>query len=331
MALKLGCAVWTLMEPDYHAPYEPAIQKVADAGFEGIELMVDDAEELQTYWKKEQICKIREMLSDNHLELIQVCMFQNMVGGLADLRKEKKEQALENIRAVCRLAKELGTRTVNFTSPYPEEDITVKTTATLPEYFYLNLPGIVLPGGETRCVEGWRFDAKFRLYFPEGFCWEEYWENFIDSMKRAAEIAEEEDVCLRIENRYNTMTPHTDSVLRMLKRIESRRISVTFHTGQAFLQREILPWAVHRYGKAASCVRVCDGDGLACYNLPVGAGITYWEGVLEALKEVGYDGYLSFEWLNDADKEEHVRDSIDYLRRRMEKVYGEAMEGYSCV
>ena len=55
MVLKLGCAVWTLMEPDYHAPYEPAIQKVADAGFEGIELMVDDAEELQTYWKKEQI------------------------------------------------------------------------------------------------------------------------------------------------------------------------------------------------------------------------------------------------------------------------------------
>lgn len=326
MALKLGCTVWTLMEPDYHAPYETAIRKVADAGFEGIELMVDDERELGTYWNEEQISKIKKLLAASHLELIQICMFQNMVGGLADLKAEEKEKALENIRSVCRLAKKLGTRTVNFTAPYPQNDITVRTTATLPEYFYLNIPDTVLPGGETRCVEGWRFDAKFRLYFPEHFCWADYWENFIDSMKRAAEIAEKEDVFLRIENRYNTMTPHTDSVLRMLKRVESERISVTFHTGQAFLQREILPWAVHRYGETVSCVRVCDGDGLACYNLPVGAGITHWEGVLEALKEVGYEGYLSFEWLNDADKEEHVQDSIDYLRRRIRKVYGEIAE-----
>ena len=47
MAVKYGCTVWTLMEPDYHAPYDEAVRKVAEAGFDGIELMVDDERELE--------------------------------------------------------------------------------------------------------------------------------------------------------------------------------------------------------------------------------------------------------------------------------------------
>ena len=67
--------------------------------------------------------------------------------------------------------------------------------------------------------------------------------------------------------------------------------------------------------------RACDGDGLACYNLPVGSGIIDWEGVLSALQEIGYDGYLSFEWLNDADIEENAAESLGYIRRKLKKVY----------
>ena len=320
MAVKLGCAVWTLMEPEYHAPYETAIRKAAAAGFDGLELMVDDERELEIVWTGETTDRIRELLKEQNLELIQVCMFQNLIGGLAELSEEGAQKALGYLRKVCRLAKRLGASAVDFPAPYPETSIRVKTAATLPEYYYLNPPDMVLPGGETRAVEGWRFDAKFRLYFPENFRWEDYWENFVENMKRAAAIAQEEQVTCRIENRYNTMAPHTDSVLRLLKRVENPWLSVTFHTAQAFLQREILPWSVHRYGKAVSCVRACDGDGLACYNLPVGAGIIDWEGVLRALKETGYDGYLSFEWLNDADKEEHAAESLEYIKRKMQKV-----------
>lgn len=304
------------MEPDYHAPYDEAVKKVADVGFEGIELMVDDEKELDEYWTGEGTAHMKALLESSGLELIQVCMFQNMIGGLASLRREEQDRAVRNFERVCRLAKKLGAGAVSFVSPYPEEDIKVRTTATLPEYYYLNLPDMVLPGGETRSVEGWRFDAKFRLYFPEGFKWEAYWDNFITGMKRVEDIARAEDMPCRIENRYNTMTPHTDTMLRMLKHLKGDYVSVTFNTAQAFIQREILPWAVHKYGSRLTHVRACDGDGLACYNLPVGAGICDWTGILEALGETGYDGYISFEWLNDADKEENVREALAYLKRK---------------
>lgn len=316
MAVKYGCTVWTMMEPDYHAPYEDAIRRVAGAGFDGIELMVNDREELDTYWTPEKGNEIRRLLNETGLELIQVCMFQNMIGGLASLKPEMQEEAVDNFRQVCRLAKNLGTDAVNFTAPYPEEDIRVRTTATLPEYYYLNIPDMVQPGGETRQVEGWRFDAQFRLYFREGFRWEEYWENFLKGMEKIDRAAGEEGVVCRVENRYNTMLPHTDSFLRMFRTFRGSHVSVTFNTAQAFIQREILPWAVHKYGRHLTHVRACDGDGLACYNLPPGQGICDWKGILEALSETGYDGYISFEWLNDADKEENVREALKYLKRR---------------
>ena len=315
MAVKYGCTVWTMMEPDYHAPYDKAIRKVAEAGFDGIELMVDDEKELEEYWTGEKIREIRRLLEQTGLELIQVCMFQNMIGGLASLDLEIQNEAVSNFRKACRLAKSLGTDTVNFTAPYPEEDIRVRTTATLPEYYYLNLPDMVQPGGETRAVEGWRFDAQFRMYFREGFRWEDYWDNFLNGMEKIDRAAGEEGVACRMENRYNTMLPHTDSFLKMFRRFSAKHVSVTFNTAQAFIQREILPWSVHKYGNHLTHVRACDGDGLACYNLPPGQGICDWKGILEALREIGYSGYVSFEWLNDAEKEENAREALAYLKK----------------
>jgi len=100
MSVKIGCAVWTLMEPNYKAPYEDAIRKVAKAGFEGIELMVNDAQEIGDYWTDSKVEEIRELLADLKLELTQLCVFQNMVGGLADLDKMKSQNALELLESV---------------------------------------------------------------------------------------------------------------------------------------------------------------------------------------------------------------------------------------
>ena len=55
MSVKIGCAVWSLMEPNYKAPYENAIRKVTKAGFEGIELMVNDAQEMEDYWTNSKV------------------------------------------------------------------------------------------------------------------------------------------------------------------------------------------------------------------------------------------------------------------------------------
>ena len=316
MALKIGCTVWTLLKPNYTPPYEEAVRKVGQYGFDGIELPICNKKDIENYWTLAKIKEIRGILSEQRLELSQLCMFQNLMGGLASLDTAKKKESLENFETGCKIAGELEADFISFVSPWPE-DITGRTTATLPEYFYLNVPDMITPGMEDRCVEGWRFEAKFRMFFPKPFHWNDYWNNFIDSMKRVDEIAQRNGIRVTVENRNNTMTPHTDSMLRMFHAVGSSNIGANFNTVQAFLHREILEWAVHKYGKKLFHVRAGDGDGLACYNLPVGDGIIDWKGLIYGLNEIGYDGFLSFEWLNDSEKEEHVKKSLAYIRELM--------------
>ena len=238
-------------------------------------------------------------------------MFQNLIGGLASLEASEKKDAISNFECGCILAKKLGAKFITITSPWPE---TISAhTATLPEYFYLNVPDMFVPGMENRSVDGWQFEVEFHMDLPDKFVWKDYWNNFRDSLERINAIASKNDIRLTVENRNNTMLEHTDSMMRMIRNMDDN-IGADFNVSQSFLQRECLEWAVHKYGKKLYSIHACDGDGLACYNLPVGDGTIDWEGIIYALKEIGYDGYITFDWLNDSRKDEHVQKSLQYIR-----------------
>ena len=312
--MKTCLSVWTLMKPNYAPPYLDVIATAADCGFDAVDLPICYADAMDDYWTDSTIERTNRLAEERGIRIAQVCMFQNLVGGLGSCDPARVDGALNMLRRGCALAQKLGAEMINIISPSPD-DISVLTTATLPEYFYINIPDMVVPGMEERDVDGWRFDAQFRMYFDKGFSWPKHWEMFVEAMRRASAIAAEYSLKLTIENRNNTMTPHTDSVTRLLNHVQADNLGATFNVSQAFLHREVLEWAAHKYGKRALHVRACDGDGLACYNLPIGAGIIDWEDLIKGLKEVNYDGYISLEWLNDSKALEHVRESLAYLKR----------------
>lgn len=307
------------MRPEYSAPYDEAIIKASKIGLNELELMVGSRKEMELYWTKREAERLKHLLKESDMIPLQICLFQNTIGNLASLDQKDVEESLENFRKAAALAHVLGTEIIGFPAPCPDKYIRSRTSATLPEYFFLNPPDMIMPGEEARDIKDWRFDAKFRLYFSERFDWERLWEAFIKNMNLLMNTAAQEGVYVRIENRYNSMASHTDSLLRLLKAVDHPRLSATLNTAQAFMQREILPWAIHRYGRYLTHIHACDGDGLACYNLPVGEGIIDWEGVLIALDEIGYEGTLSFDWLNDPDCEEHVAESMEYLDKKSRK------------
>jgi sugar phosphate isomerase/epimerase len=65
---------------------------------------------------------------------------------------------------------------------------------------------------------------------------------------------------------------------------------------------------------------VRDADGNTNYNLPPGQGITDWHGVIEALGESGYDGFLSLELGGYKEPARYAREAKDYLQNVISEV-----------
>lgn len=307
MAMKVGCAAWTWTEPAHNPPYEGAIRSIGELGFDGIELILRDFEDIKGYWAPEKRKEINRMLDHYGLEVSQFAMFQNVMDGLASLDKVRIRRSVDAFKAGCEISADLGCDIVNFVSPWP--DVITAPNSYLPEYYYINVPGV-----DPRIRALQTFQTKLKYKFPKPFDWERYWESHVDAVRQVALTAKEYGFRLAIENHANTMTPHTDSVIRLCEEAGEDNIGANLDTVWAYLQREYLPWSIYKYGKRLYHVHMRDGDGLAAYNLPVGYGNTDWEAVIKALKDIGYDGYLSLEWAHDSEKTRHCTEALQYLR-----------------
>ncbi len=307
MGIKIGCAAWTWTEPAHNPPYEEAIKSIGELGFDGIELILRDFEDVENYWTKDKRKEIKSMVDYYGLQVSQFAMFQNVMDGLASLEEEKKNRSIEAFKNGCEISADLGCDIVNFVSPWPST--VTAPNSYLPEYYYINVPGV-----DPRIRALQVFQTKLKYTFPKPFDWERYWSSHVDAVRKVAQIAKQYDFKLAIENHANTMTPHTDSILRLCEEVGEENVGANLDTVWAYLQRENLPWSIYKYNDKLYHVHMRDGDGLAAYNLPVGYGNTDWEMVIKALKDVNYNGFLSLEWAHDSQKTKHCTESLNYLR-----------------
>lgn len=307
MGMKIGCAAWTWTEPAHNPPYEDAVRSIGELGFDGMELILRDFADIKGYWTQEKRKEIKSMLDYYGMEVSQFAMFQNVMDGLASLEEERRQKSIDAFRAGCEISASLGCGIVNFVSPWP--DVITSPNPYLPEYYYINVPGV-----DPRIRALQVFQTKLKIQFPEPFAWERYWEKHVEAVRTVAQIAGSYGFLLAIENHANTMTPHTDSILRLCEEVGEDNVGANLDTVWAYLQRENLPWAIYKYNQKLFHVHMRDGDGLAAYNLPVGYGNTDWEMVIKALKAIGYQGYLSLEWAHDSEKKRHCQEALRYLR-----------------
>ena len=294
-------------EPAHNPPYEDAVRTIGEIGFDGMELILRDFEDVEGYWTKEKIKEINAMLDSYGMVVSQFAMFQNIMSGLASLDKTEKTRSIEAFKHGCEISAGLGCKIVNFVSPWPE--VITAPNSYLPEYYYINVPGV-----DPRIRALQTFQTKMKFHFPRPFDWDAYWENHVDAIRTVAEIANSYGFRLAIENHANTMTPHTDSLLRLCEEIGMDNLGANLDTVWAYLQREYLPWSIHKYGDRLFHLHMRDGDGLAAYNLPVGFGNIDWVEVIRALKEIGYDGFISLEWAHDSRAKEDTANVMKYLR-----------------
>jgi sugar phosphate isomerase/epimerase len=304
--MKVCCTAWVFTAPRYNPPYEQAIQTIGELGFDGIELILYDPSDLESYWTPRKIDEIVRLYRSHNLTLTEFALYQNVVAGLPDLDASAKQRSLDYFEQGCKLARSLGAEIVNMVSQWP---IGLRAPVPYPpSYFYVEAQG----------YEG--FEPKLKMQLPKDFDWDAIWTNYVDSMRQASAIARSYDLKLALEGHANVIVSHTDSFLRLYDQVPEPTFGTTLDVAWQFIQREYIPWSIYKLKSRIFHVHVRDGDGLACYTLPVGSGILDWDGIVAALKDVGYDGYLSLEIGRYADPRRYAKQSLEYLREVIGRV-----------
>ena len=151
----------------------------------------------------------------------------------------------------------------------------------------------------------------------------------IDGLGKGAAYAAERGVTLVLEN-HGLFAGRADQVRRVIEEVGSPALRANLDTGNFLLVnqdpvaavRELAPWAAYVHLKDFRKVR--DGeqvqesyaglDGSRYVGTVIGAGEVDLRGVLGALRETGYDGWLSIEYEGTGDAKEELAESVNTTR-----------------
>ncbi len=141
---------------------------------------------------------------------------------------------------------------------------------------------------------------------------ERAWAWLVEALRRCAALAEEEGVKLALEplNRYETDLVNTVAeALQLIKEVGSGAVGLLFDTFHANIEEPSIEGSIR---EAASCllhVHVADSN-----RWHPGAGHLNFASIVAALREVGYQGYLSAEILPLPDPDVCAARTIEHLR-----------------
>jgi sugar phosphate isomerase/epimerase len=279
--MELGCAVGCFTWPHYSAPYEDAVRAIGELGFKKIEMIIAESSDIDTYYTPQRIGDLKHLIEGYGMKVSELILYAHLVTGLVERDKAQRQTAIAIFSRGMEIAAKFGTDTVNIVSNWPNE---LKTPISYPPaYFHPNVNGIE------------RFETKLTMGLPSNFDAPGLWELYINSLEELISLCEKANMYLALEGHANVIIGTTDAFLRAADRIKSDRFTTNFDTAWQMVQREYLPWSVYKLQKRIRHVHLRDCDGMGCYQIPPGMGIIDWNTFVRALKEVGFDGTLSFE------------------------------------
>jgi sugar phosphate isomerase/epimerase len=150
--------------------------------------------------------------------------------------------------------------------------------------------------------------------------------------EKASKLAAKAGVKICVETHMGLICASASGARRILDGLDPKTVGVIYDPGNMVTEGyeetkmglEILgPYLAHVHGKNGSWVKKTDvqpgehpwTSGIAS---PVDEGIVDWRKVLRNLKEVGYNGYISFEdFSNVRSTEEKVKFNIGYIKSLM--------------
>ena len=161
-----------------------------------------------------------------------------------------------------------------------------------------------------------RFNERYVVRVPRGFSWERQWDALTDSMRRCKRAANARGLKLLVEPRVGEIVSNTDAMLRLIEAVGARGFGVVLDTGHQYGQKEILPLSIMKLGKAIKYVHASDNDSLTNEHRALGDGSIDWDGVMLALKRVGFGGWVGV----DVGHVPRIMDAYRRSRRALERL-----------
>lgn len=133
----------------------------------------------------------------------------------------------------------------------------------------------------------------------------ETWDRLFDGFKILAEVAERYDVVLGIESTFSA-----DDLLKIFDEVGSEHLCAYYDIGNMTHLGKDIVQEIMKLGKKICMFHIKDTDG----NM-LGEGRVDFKGFSEAVKEVGYDGYLVLETPRGSDPKKSAAQNLSFTRK----------------
>ena len=269
--MKLANVSWGWTPIPEDMPHGDSLIRIADQirelGFEGVDYL-GTPEALDEFFTEEACRALGDHSRSIGLEP-NVFVFQD--ASWNDACSEKREDSVRHFEKAAQAAKWIGCRIVSTLVPMP--------CGATPWKFNPAAPAI-----------------KQGYHMPADYCYQKDWDTLMDSYRKCLAIAKRYGLRMSVECFPYSMisTPH--AMLQLLKDVDDPDFGIQLDTNHLIMQHIDPEWTIYMLGgKRIFNVHCKDSDAVSRNNIPAGCGITDYPAVIQALKNVGYDGNLSVE------------------------------------
>jgi protein FrlC len=188
----------------------------------------------------------------------------------------------------------------NVASPLPEE-----RRAAIEQYKEVAQLCADLGGDTLLYVAGW---VIFGTEWKQAFAWSR--EALVEIGQAAADLG----VTVVIEQNPadGNLLESADDGIEMMRAVDASNVKLMFDTIHAMYRNEVPTDYVYRMGKDLRYVHISDID-----RLPPGQGRGDFIGLVQALNDIGYDGFLSMEIgfnYRNAQPDKFAREAYEYMK-----------------
>lgn len=242
-------------------PFAEAARRLARIGYAGIEIMADVPHAWPAFLLPQQKQAIRDTLQAHGLAISNVNAF--MMNAISDARQRYWHPSwIEPDPHYRRVRIDHTCRALSLARELGASCITTE------------------PGGPVESGQAW--SAALRL--------------FIEMLKPAIETAEREGVLLLIEPEPGLLIETAEQFEELMRHIDSPAVGLNFDIGHSYCVGDDPPTAIRRLARYIRHVHLEDiAASRVHHHLIPGEGAIDFRATLAALREVGYDGWVTIE------------------------------------
>ena len=215
----------------------------------------------------------------------------------ADLKALMADQ---NLPAVSLLPAPGGGPGNNVTSPMAEE-----RTATIAHYKEVIDLAHDFGAGKVLYIAGWRVFGT-----PH----QQAWDWTLAALRELGPYAADKGITLCIENTAadSNLVDTAGQAVLLRNQVGLENVQLMFDTYHALYRNEVSSDQVYEMGRHLKHVHFADAN-----RMPPGEGVVDWVGVMQALKDVGFDGYCTMEIgfnMRNAEPDRYARSALAFCK-----------------